>query len=99
MSGSGLFGNAYNGGLVAAWVIAWGVVGFSILPYLTILPAGWLIKRVQAMSTAEFVTAVAGLMLGLLMGLLLGLPLSAFPAPLGTWLPLGTSIFLGLGMM
>jgi uncharacterized protein YacL len=99
MSGSGLFGSAYNGGLVAAWVIAWGVVGFSILPYLTILPAGWLIKRVQAMSTAEFVTAVAGLMLGLLMGLLLGLPLSAFPAPLGTWLPLGTSIFLGLGMM
>ena len=84
---------------MAAWVIAWVVVGFSILPHLTIVPAGWLITRVQAMSTAEFVTAVAGLMIGLLMGLLLGLPLSAFPAPLGTWLPLGTSIFLGLGMM
>jgi uncharacterized protein YacL len=37
-------------------------------------------------------------MLGLVMGLLLGLPLAAVPAPVGTWLPLGVSIFLGLGM-
>ena len=34
----------------------------------------WLVTRVQELSTAEFVTAVVGLMLGLLMGLLLGLP-------------------------
>jgi uncharacterized protein YacL len=33
------------------------------------------------------------------MGLLLGLPLSAFDAPFGTWLPLGISLFLGLGMV
>jgi len=45
------------------------------------------------------VTAVAGLLIGLLMGLLLGLPLSALPEPLGRWLPLGVSIFLGLGMV
>ena len=44
-------------------------------------------------------TAVAGLLIGLLMGLLLGLPLSALPEPLGRWLPLGVSIFLGLGMV
>ena len=48
-----------------------------ILPYLTVVPAAWLIRRVEALSTAEFVTAVIGLLLGLLMGLLLGLPLSA----------------------
>lgn len=89
----------YGGWLVAAWVVAWIVVGFAILPYLTIVPTTWLIRQVQALSTAEFVTAVAGLLMGLLMGLLLGLPLSAFPAPLGTWLPLGTSLFLGLGMV
>jgi uncharacterized protein YacL len=98
-AGEGLFGGSYGGALMAAWVIAWVVVGFSILPYLTIVPAGWLIGRVQALSTAEFVTAVAGLLLGLLMGLLLGLPLAAFPGPLGTWLPLGVSLGLGLGMM
>lgn len=98
-AGDGLFDGAYAGALMAAWVIAWVVMGFAILPYLTVVPAGWLIRRVQEMSTAEFVAAVAGLMIGLLMGLLLGLPLAAFPAPLGTWLPLAVSLILGLGMM
>jgi uncharacterized protein YacL len=92
-------GTQNEGALLATWVVAWIVVGFSILPYLTIVPAKWLVDRVQELSTAEFVTAVVGLLLGLLMGLLLGLPLSAFPAPLGTWLPLGVSLFLGLGMV
>ena len=92
-------GTTGEGALLATWVVAWIVVGFSILPYLTVVPAGWLVNRVQELSTAEFVTAVVGLLLGLLMGLLLGLPLAAFPAPLGTWLPLGVSLFLGLGMV
>jgi uncharacterized protein YacL len=99
-TGQGLFqGVAYAGALHAAWVVAWIVVGFAILPYLTIVPATWLIARVEDLSTAEFVTAVIGLVLGLLMGLLLGFPLANFPQPFGTWLPLGTSLFLGLGML
>ena len=98
--GDGLFvGSGYAGALLAAWVVAWVVVGFAILPYLTVVPAMWLISRVEALSTAEFVTAVAGLLLGLLMGLLLGFPLSNIDEPFGTWLPLGVSIFLGLGML
>jgi uncharacterized protein YacL len=99
-AGQGLFhDNPYAGALLAAWVVAWIVVGFAILPYLTVVPATWLIQRVEALSTAEFVTAVAGLLIGLLMGLLLGFPLSGFPEPYGTWLPLGVSLFLGLGML
>ena len=39
-SGGGLFkGQEYAGALLAAWVVAWVVVGFAILPYLTIVPA------------------------------------------------------------
>jgi uncharacterized protein YacL len=96
----GLFRDAtYAGFLVAAWVIAWVIVGFAILPYLTVVPATWLISRVEDLSTAEFITAVIGLLLGLLMGLLLGFPLSAFPPPFGSLLPLGVSVFLGLGML
>jgi uncharacterized protein YacL len=75
------------------------VVGFAILPYLTLVPAQWLISRVEDLSTAEFVTAVIGLTLGLLMGLLLGVPLANLPAPWGDILPLGVSLFLGLGML
>ncbi len=98
--GAGLFlRSQFSGPILAIWVVLWMVVGFAILPYLTVVPAGRLIRAVQDLSTAEFVTAVAGLLLGLLMGLLLGLPLSALPAPAGMWLPLEVSIFLGLGMM
>ena len=96
----GLFRDpTYAGFLLAAWVVAWVIVGFGLLPYLTVVPAAWLITRVEDLSTAEFITAVVGLLLGLLMGLLLGFPLSAFPQPFGTWLPLGVSLFLGLGML
>jgi len=95
-----VFSDSPSGGwLLVAWVVAWVVVGFAILPYLTVVPAGWLIREIEQLSTAEFVTAVVGLLLGLLMGLLLGLPLAAFPAPLSTWLPIGVSLFLGLGML
>jgi uncharacterized protein YacL len=99
-TGDGLF-KEYDaaGALVALWVVAWGVLGSAVLPYLTIVPATWLIRQVEQLSTAEFVTAVAGLLIGLLMGLLLGLPLAGLPQPFGTWLPLGVSIFLGLGML
>jgi uncharacterized protein YacL len=98
---SGLFqetGTSY-GLILAGWTVAWLIVGFAILPYLTIVPATWIVRSVQALSTAEFVTAVGGLIIGLLMGLLLGAPLSNFPDPLGRWLPLATSIGFGLGMV
>ena len=99
-SGEGLFAGSPNqGALVAAWTVSWLVLGFAILPYLTIVPATWVLRRVQEMSTAEFVTAVIGLLVGLLAGLLLGYPLSNFPPPWGTWLPIGVSLFFGLGMV
>jgi uncharacterized protein YacL len=99
-SGDGLFaGRDYSGAYLAAWVVAWVVVGFAILPYLTVVPAQWLLRRVEELSTAEFVAAVIGLLLGLLMGLLLGIPLAGLAPPWGQLLPLGVSIFLGLGML
>ena len=95
-----LFEESPNGGvLLAAWVVAWIVAGFAILPYLTVVPALWIVRQSQQLSTAEFVTAVVGLLLGLLMGTLLGLPLSALPTPLSNVLPFGVSLFLGLGML
>lgn len=96
----GAFAGQPNGGLLlAAWTIAWIVLGFGILPYLTVVPATWLVRAVQNLSTAEFVTSVVGLLVGLLAGLLLGAPLGNFEGPLGQWLPIGVSLFCGLGMM
>jgi uncharacterized protein YacL len=85
--------------LVVAWVVAWIVVGFTLLPYLTVIPAMAALRAVQELSTAEFVTAIVGLFLGLFLGVLLGLPLSALPGPIGTVAPIGISIFLGLAMV
>lgn len=85
--------------MLLAWVVAWAVVGFAIMPYITIAPARWLMRAVTDMSTDEFVAAVAGLILGLFMGFLLGLPLTSLPGPAGLLLPIGVSIVLALGMM
>jgi uncharacterized protein YacL len=100
VGGQGLFSESPSGNfLLAVWVVAWLAVGFLILPYLTIEPAMWLIRGVRTLSTGEFVTAIAGLLIGLLMGLLLGLPLARFPDPYGRYLPIGVSLVLGLGML
>jgi uncharacterized protein YacL len=85
--------------LVVGWVVAWIVLGFTLLPYLTVIPAMAALRAVQQLSTAEFVTAIIGLFLGLLLGLLVGLPLSNIPGPIGTVAPLGISLFLGLAMV
>jgi uncharacterized protein YacL len=85
--------------LVLAWVVAWIVLGFTLLPYLTVIPATKALAAVQQLSTAEFVTAIIGLFIGLFLGLLLGLPLSNIPGPVGALAPLGISLFLGLAMV
>lgn len=85
--------------LLLAWISAWTVIGYSILPYVTLQPARAAIRRVLDLSTSEFVSAVAGLLVGLLIGVLLGLPLSNLADPYGSLLPIGTVIVTGLGMM
>jgi uncharacterized protein YacL len=85
--------------LLFAWILAWAVAGFAIMPYITVTPARWLMRAVTDMSTDEFVAAVVGLILGLLMGFLLGLPLTSLAMPMGILLPVGVSIVLALGMM
>jgi uncharacterized protein YacL len=85
--------------LLVVWLAAWFVIGYAILPYVTIEPARWLVRAVSELSTGEFVTAIGGLLVGLLMGLLMGLPLTNLPEPYGWLLPVGVSLVLGLGMM
>ena len=85
--------------LVVLWVAAWVVIGFSILPYVTVLPARWLIGRVMTLTAGEFISAAAGLIVGLVIGALIGLPMANLPEPYGWLLPIGTIAVTGLGMM
>lgn len=83
---------------VLAWVVAWTVVGFLILPYLTVVPAVRIVRAVQTLSTDEFVAGIFGLIVGLVIGVLLGLPMASLPDPFGAWLPFATTLICGLGM-
>jgi len=85
--------------LIIAWIGGWVVIGFSILPYITVLPARWLIGRVMALSAGEFLSAAGGLIVGLIIGALIGLPMANLPEPYHWLLPIGTVAVTGLGMM
>jgi uncharacterized protein YacL len=85
--------------LLGVWILSWAVIGYAILPHVTIEPTRWIMRAITDMSTDEFVAAIAGLLIGLLMGFLLGLPLTNLPSPAGLVLPIGVSIVLALGMM
>ncbi|HUR16425.1 MAG TPA: PIN domain-containing protein [Candidatus Limnocylindrales bacterium] len=85
--------------LLAGWVSSWFVIGFSILPHITVNPARWLIAHVMDLSTTEFISATGGLLIGLLIGILLSVPMSNLPDPYRWVLPLGTVVVTGLGMM
>jgi uncharacterized protein YacL len=98
--GARFFGSFEHPELFAlAWVVAWTVVGFLIVPYLTVVPALRLVRAVQSISTDEFVAGVLGLVVGLVIGVLLGLPMASLPAPFGEWLPFAATLICGLGMM
>jgi uncharacterized protein YacL len=99
-SAGGLLPISVPGGLtLVVWIIAWTVLGFLILPQLTVVPALGLLAAVRRLSLGEFVMAIAGLLLGLVIGLLLGLPLGNLPAPTGQFAPFVLSVLLGLSMM
>jgi uncharacterized protein YacL len=85
--------------LLVLWVGSWVVIGFSILPYVTVLPARWLIGRVMTLTAGEFISAVGGLIVGLVIGALIGLPMTNLPDPYGWLLPIGTIAVTGFGMM
>jgi hypothetical protein len=39
VGGTAIFGQgAYAGAVIALWLVAWLVVGFAVLPYLTVVP-------------------------------------------------------------
>jgi uncharacterized protein YacL len=84
--------------LSAGWLVAWTVLGYTLLPYLTVIPARSALRAVTELSTAEFVASVAGLIVGSLLGLLIGIPFSSMEEPGGTWVRFAILLFFALAM-
>jgi uncharacterized protein YacL len=66
-------------------------VGFTITPYVTIVPFFWFRERVMHASATDYVVGGIGLVIGLFCGNLLHAPLSSLPGDLGNWLPIAAS--------
>src|SRR5262249_15988738 len=70
-------------------------VGFTITPYVTIVPFFWFRERVMHASATDYLVGGVGLVIGLFCGNLLQAPLSSLPGNLGNWLPPAASALLG----
>ncbi len=82
----------------AIWLAAWTLVGFSLPPYLAVVPTRVISREFAALSGGQMaVTALAGLC-GALLGLVLGLPLGNLPGVAGIFVTLLVNLCFGAGM-
>jgi uncharacterized protein YacL len=80
-------------------ILAGGLVGFVLMPFLTTHPYRALQRRIKQTPTTDLLAAVTGLVLGLLIAVLLSFPLSLLPSPLREILPIiAAVVFALLGM-
>jgi uncharacterized protein YacL len=73
--------------------------GYLAIPYVTVYPTRWAVRRIGAAGAGDYAIGVAALIIGLLMGLLLGAPLAGLGEPWGVILPPAVSIGLALAML
>lgn len=81
--------------------LRWGVpfaaagalLGYLVMPYLTVEPAKALAAWVRTLPLAHLVAGSIGLALGLIIAAVLAIPLSRLPSPFGQVLPLIATVF------
>jgi uncharacterized protein YacL len=79
----------------AALVLLGALLGLVALPYLTLVPLGWFIRRVRLMAALDLLAATVGLILGLVVAALISIPLSQLPEPWGRVLPTLAALLFG----
>lgn len=78
------------------WVmlVAGALIGLVFMPYLTVRPLGWALKRLRGVPGHVLLAATVGIFLGLIVSALLAFPLAALPDPFGSVLPLAMAALL-----
>lgn len=80
--------------------LIFAILGFFIMPYITIKPMGALRKFLSAVSAQTLVFGIFGLIVGLILSALLAYPISLLPEPFGSILPfIAVLIFGYLGVI
>ncbi len=75
---------------------ACAILGWLGAPYVTVLPARFLVARIRAASAGDLVGGAFGAGVGLVLALFLAFPLSFLPEGLGRFAPLVGALVLGL---
>jgi len=79
---------------------AGGILGFIVMPWLTIRPSAWARHVVRQLSATQLLAGTVGLVVGLLIAALLAWPLGLLPNPFNRILPfIGAIVFGYLGIL
>ncbi len=67
--------------------IIFGLLGFWVMPYISVYPVNWLRAYLSKISGPTLVAALVGLVIGLILAALLSIPISFLPTPFSSVLP------------
>lgn len=82
--------------VVLLLAVACAILGWLGAPYVTVLPARALARRIRAAAFGDLVGGSVGAAFGLALALLLAFPLAVLPGELGRFAPLAVAVLLGL---
>jgi uncharacterized protein YacL len=82
--------------VVVLLAVACAILGWLGAPYVTILPARAISKRIREASFGDLVGGSLGAAFGLLLALLVAFPLAFLPGDLGRYSPIVAAVLLGL---
>ncbi len=71
------------------------LLGLLILPYITLIPLTWLVRRIRLMAAIDLLAATIGLILGLGVAALITIPLNQLPDAWGRVLPTLAALICG----
>ncbi|MDK2982455.1 MAG: hypothetical protein PWQ55_2802 [Chloroflexota bacterium] len=75
--------------------VVFGIIGFLIMPYITLYPTNWLRTYLSKISGPTLVAALFGLVIGLILAALFSIPISFLPNPFKSVLPVITAVLFG----
>jgi len=84
---------------VIGTMVVLAVIGFLIMPYITLYPIDWVRKYLNKISSQSLLAALIGLIIGLIIAALASIPISLLPSPFSDILPfVAVLVFSYLGV-
>lgn len=75
--------------------VAFGVVGFLVMPYISLYPINWVRAYLSKVSGPTLISALIGLVIGLIIAALFSIPISFLPDPFSSVLPFVAVLVFG----